>query len=104
MVVWQNRLNADHEFEFLAQQSIGRRKWKWLRNYDPRGVAARTLKFLLARKLRKIADRLEREALAETSTSMSVERYATAITASRLPSTKSVERLESTSSVMQLAM
>jgi DNA-directed RNA polymerase specialized sigma54-like protein len=62
MVSWQNTLNAHHEFELLYQQKIGWRKWKWLRQIDPKGKAARELKVLLALRLRQIADRLEREA------------------------------------------
>jgi hypothetical protein len=102
MVVSRERLNGRHEFELLSQQSVGRRKWVWIRNYDPRGKAARVIKMLLALRLRSIADRLEREARAEEYLSTSVERSAMVTTALRLPLTKSVERYESTSSSLRL--
>jgi len=99
MVVWQNTLNARHEFELLTQQKTGGRKWRWQRGIDPVGKAARMFKLLLAQRLRQIADRLEAEARRWDFTSTSVEKLAMATTASHLPLTRTVERFGSTSSV-----
>lgn len=73
MVSWQSSLNREHQFEVLIQERIpgqgGKGKcWKWLRNFDPVGMGTRTLKLLLVKKLRQVADRLEMEALSLTST------------------------------------
>jgi hypothetical protein len=76
MVSWQNTLNRKHEFEFLTQQKVGGRTWRWLRNLDPRGQATKVFKLLLARRLRQIAERLELEATREEYTLTSVERFA----------------------------
>jgi hypothetical protein len=106
MVTWQNTLNRDHPFEILEQERIpgqgGKgRCWIWRRNLDPEGLAVRTLKALLARKLRQIASRLEREALLLKFGSTSVERSAMVTSVSAWPSTRSVEKFDSTSSVLR---
>jgi microsomal dipeptidase-like Zn-dependent dipeptidase len=102
MVSWQNTLNRKHDFEFLEQEyhggGRGKGRWTWARNLDPRGQAARALKYLLAQRLRLIADRLEREAQMEAYTSMSVERFVMEQNASPLLSMRVAEKFGSTSS------
>jgi len=100
MVVWQKRVNTQQNFEILGQQSFGRGKLRWLRHLDPRGEAVRIFKLLLARRLRQIADRLEREARSKAYISTSVERCATVMNVLRSPLTSNAERLGSTSSVV----
>jgi hypothetical protein len=104
MVVWQNTLNAYHDFEMLSQQKVARRKWKWIRNLDPRGEAVRLFKMLLAMRLRLIADRLEKEARAAVFSSTSLDRFATETTVSRLPLTMPVERLSSELSLLRVVV
>ncbi len=104
MVVWQNTLNAHHDFEMLTQQKIGRRSWRWKRKVDSLGQGARAFKVLLAHRLRQIAARLEREAQTEGYSSMSVARSATEMNVLRSPLTRNATRLGLTSSGVISAM
>jgi len=103
MVSWQSSLNQEHPFEILVQQRIpgqgGKgRCWQWQRNVDPEGIGTRAMKLMLAKKLRSIASRLEREAKSLTSTS--VEKSVSEMSALISLLTQSVERFESQSTVM----
>jgi len=106
MVAWQSSLDREHEFEVLIQERIpgqgrGAKCWKWLRNFDPVGMGTRTLKLMLVKKLRQVAERLEREALSLTSTNEVKSASAMSVSASRL--TPSATKFESKSTVMSAA-
>ena len=106
MVAWQNTFNREHQFEILIQERLpgqGRGgQWKWLRNFDPQGMGTRALKLLLVRKMRQVADRLEREAYSLSSTN--VEKSASVMLASTWRSTPTVAKYESLSIVTSAEM